>query len=112
MIDVDKPDESKLLRFIGRKPEKPDPLVEKVRQNELVAFRAWIRAAVREPGLLKATSDVQVGTSLPPEVIRHARRDRVLSSFIDNIWSEMGRCVNCHNPERNRQKIGRNGFTK
>ncbi|MDA0281759.1 MAG: hypothetical protein O3B86_00255 [Planctomycetota bacterium] len=112
MIDVDKPDDSKLLRFIGRKPEKPDPLVEKVRQNELVAFRAWIRAAVREPGLLKATSDVQVGTSLPPEVIRHARRDRVLSSFIDNIWSEMGRCVNCHNPERNRQKIGRNGFTK
>ena len=112
MIDVDRPDESKILRFIGRKPEKPDPLVEKVRQTELVAFRAWIRAAVREPELLKATSDVEVGTSLPPEVIRHARRDRVLSSFLDNVWSEMGRCINCHNPERNRQKIGRNGFTK
>lgn len=112
MIDVDRPDESKILRFIGRKPEKPDPLVEKVRQTELVAFRSWIRAAVREPELLKATSDVEVGTSLPAEVIRHARSDRVLSSFIDNIWSEMGRCINCHNPERNRQKIGRNGFTK
>ena len=112
MIDVDRPDESKILQFIGRKPEKSDPLLEKVRQTELVAFRAWIRAAVREPELLKATSDVEVGTSLPPEVVRHARRDRVLSSFIDNIWSEMGRCINCHNPERNRQKIGRNGFTK
>ena len=112
MIDVDRPDESKILQFIGRKPEKPDALIEKVRQTELVAFRAWIRAAVREPELLKATSDVEVGTSLPPEVVRHARRDRVLSSFIDNIWSEMGRCINCHNPERNRQKIGRSGFTK
>lgn len=112
MIDVDRPDESKILRFIGRKPEKSDPLLEKVRQTELVAFRAWVRAAVREPELLKATSDVEVGTRLPPEVVRHARRDRVLSSFIDNIWSEMGRCINCHNPERNRQKIGRNGFTK
>ncbi|MFT5327093.1 MAG: hypothetical protein ACI8P0_004981 [Planctomycetaceae bacterium] len=112
MIDVDRPDESKILRFIGRKPEQSNPLIAKVRENELVAFRSWIRAAVREPELLKATSDVEVGTSLPPEVIRHARRDRVLSSFIDNIWSEMGRCINCHHPERNRQKIGRNGFTE
>ena len=112
MINVDKPDESKLLRFIGRKPEKPDPLIEKVRQTELVAFQAWIRAAVREPELLKATSNVETGTSLPPEVIRHARKDRVLSSFVDNIWNEMGRCINCHSPDRNRQKIGRNGFTK
>lgn len=112
MIDVNKPDESKLLGFIGRKPEKSNPLIAKVRENELVAFRSWIRAAVREPELVKATSDVEVGTSLPPEVIRHARTDRVLASFIDNIWSEMGRCINCHSPERNRQKIGRNGFTK
>tara|TARA_R110002072_G_scaffold145460_1_gene292027 strand:+ start:186198 stop:187988 length:1791 start_codon:yes stop_codon:yes gene_type:complete len=112
MIDVDQPDKSKILRFISRKQEKSDPLIEKVRSTELVAFRAWIRAAVHEPELLKATSDVEVGTSLPPAVIRHARRDRVLSSFIDNIWSEMGRCINCHDPERNRQKIGRNGLTK
>ena len=86
--------------------------MDKVREQELVAFRSWIRAAVKEPELLKATSDVEVGTTLPPEVIRHARSDRVLSSFIDNIWSEMGRCINCHSPERNRRKIGRNGMTK
>ncbi|MBI1313065.1 hypothetical protein GC176_17385 [bacterium] len=112
MINVDQPDESKILKFIGRKPEKSDPLMEKVRQTELIAFQAWIHAAVREPELLNATSDVDVGTTLPPKVIRHARSDRVLSSFIDNIWSEMGRCINCHNPERNRQKIGRDGFTR
>jgi len=112
MINVDNPDESKILRFISRRSEKPNPLIEKVRRQELVAFRSWIRAAVREPELLEATSDVEVGTTLPPEVIRHARRDRLLSSFIDNIWSEMGRCINCHSPERNRNKIGQNGFTK
>lgn len=112
MIDVKKPDESKILKFIGRKPDQPDPLVEKVRRQEFAAFRSWIRAAVSEPELLAATSDIEVGTTLPPEVIRHARKDRVLSSFIDNIWSEMGRCVNCHSPDRNRSKIGRNGLTK
>ena len=112
LIDVAKPGESKLLQFIGRTPEKPDPLLEKVRKNELAAFRSWIIAAVREPELLNAKSDTDIGISLPPEVIRHARRDRVLSSFLDNIWSEMGRCINCHSPERNRDKIGRNGFTK
>ena len=112
LIDVAKPGESKLLQFIGRTPGKPDPLLEKVRKNELAAFRSWIVAAVREPKLLNAKSDTDIGISLPPEVIRHARHDRVLSSFLDNIWSEMGRCINCHSPERNRNKIGRNGFTK
>jgi len=112
MIDIDDPDQSKILRFIGRKPEKPDALIEKVRRQELIAFRSWIRAAVREPELLKATSDVEVGTTLPPEVIRHARNDRVLASFVDNIWSEIGRCINCHSPDLNRVKIGHDGLTE
>ncbi|MDA1014581.1 MAG: hypothetical protein O3A00_09035 [Planctomycetota bacterium] len=112
LIDVEQPDKSKLLRFIARKPTKTDALKDKVRQQELIAFRAWIHAAVKDPAMLKATSDVDLGTKVPPEVIRHARTDRVLSSFLDNIWSEMGRCISCHSPERNRNKIGRNGFTK
>lgn len=112
MINVDQPDKSKILRFIGRKPEKSNALMDKVREQELIAFRSWIRAAVKEPELLAATGDVEIGTTLPPEVIRHARSDRVLASFIDNIWSEMGRCINCHSPERNRRQIGRNGRTK
>lgn len=112
LIDVKNPDRSKILQFIERKPEKTSPLSEKVRRQELRAFRAWIRSAVREPELLKATATVTVGTTLPPEVIRHARTDRVLSSFIDNIWSEMGRCINCHSPERNRNKIKKLGRKK
>lgn len=112
MLNIDQPDKSKILRFIARKPEKSNALMDKVREQEPVAFRSWIRAAVKEPELLSATGGREIGTSLPPEVIRHARSDRVLTSFIDNIWSEMGRCINCHSPERNRRQIGRNGRTK
>ena len=112
LIDVNNPNNSKILQFIGRKPEKASPISEEVRKLELEAFRTWIQAAVRDPELLKAKSDTDVGIKLPVDVVRHARKDRVLSSFVDNIWSQMGRCVNCHSPERNRSKIGRNGFTK
>ena len=112
LINVEQPDKSKLLRFIARSPAKSDVLKDKVRKQELIAFRAWIRAAVKDPDLLKAMTNAELGTKVPTEIIRHARKDRVLSSFLDNIWSEMGRCINCHSPDRNRNKIGRNGFTK
>ncbi len=109
LIDVNHPDHSKLLRFIARKPDSSNPLIEKVRQQEYTALKAWIQAAVKDPALLRARSRKRLGTELPLEVIRHARRDRVLKSFIDNIWSEIGRCVNCHSPELNRNKIKRFG---
>ena len=32
----------------------------------------------------------------PVEVIRHARKDRVLESFTNNIWPMRFRCMNCH----------------
>ncbi|MFG0332852.1 MAG: hypothetical protein ACF8TS_05760, partial [Maioricimonas sp. JB049] len=109
LIDVEQPDRSTILEFIARKPEKPNPLIEKVREQELSAFRDWIRQSVRNPELLQAKTNERIGTELPPEVIRHARRDRVLGSFVDNIWSEMGRCVSCHSPEKNRRLIKRHG---
>jgi len=113
LIDLKNPDESKLLQFIARKPDNEDPLIARVRRSEFQAFRAWIRAAVKQPELLAAMStDTKIGAELPVEVIRHMRRDRVLRSFVENIWSEMGRCVSCHSPELNRNKIGRNGFTE
>ncbi len=40
MINVDKPDDSKLLKFIGRKPKKPNRLLAKVRTQQLAAFLA------------------------------------------------------------------------
>ena len=112
LIDVQNPDKSKILTFISRKPKTSTPELRTLRAREHQAFRSWLRAAVRDPELLKAKATVSVGTELPDEVIRHARKDRVLSSFVENIWSEVGRCVNCHSPDRNRNKIGRNGQTK
>ena len=112
LIDVENPDQSKLLTFIHRTPKKPTPVGKKVRAEEYKAFREWIRAAVRDPNLFAATTeDDQLGPTLPIELIRHTRKGRVLGSFVENIWSEMGRCVNCHSPERNRRAIGRNGRT-
>lgn len=109
LIDVKSPDKSKLLAFIARSPDKEDPLLAKVRQTEYQAFRAWINAAVRQPELLASKTDEKVGTELPVEVVRHLRRDRVLQSFVENIWSEMGRCINCHSPERNARLVKKHG---
>ncbi len=113
LIDPKNPDESKLLRFIRREPKKATPVSKSARQKEHDAFRAWIRAAVKDPKLAAAkTSSDQLGPTLPIEVVRHTRKGRVMRSFVENIWSEMGRCVSCHSPELNRRKIGRNGNTK
>lgn len=110
LIDLATPDKSRLLTFIARRPDEEDPLLANVRQAEYQAFRAWIHAAVADPELL-ATEPAEsgVGTEIPLEVIRHMRRDRVLNSFVKNIWSEMGRCINCHSPERNQQVVEENG---
>ena len=110
LIDVQQPGKSKLLVFIARKPEMPSLVTDKVRQQELEAFRAWIAAAVKEPRLLAAKSaSGKIGPQLPDEVIRHARKDRVLASFVDNVWAEVGRCAACHSPDRNQQQVKKHG---
>ncbi len=107
LVDVEDPDASKILRFIARSPAQSELTTEKMREEEYEAFRAWIRAAVKEPKLLAAKPDDEdlLGAPLPAEVIRHARKDRVLSSFIENIWSEVGRCAACHSPDRNQETV-------
>jgi hypothetical protein len=109
MIDVAKPRDSKLLRFISRKPEKPSLVTEKVRQEEYDAFLAWIEAAVKDPKLAAAKADAKLGPQVPVEVLRHARRDQVLASFVDNVWSEVGRCAACHSPDRNQAQVKKHG---
>lgn len=110
MIDTENPDESKILRFIERAPEEPNLVTAKVRQEEFDAFRAWIRAAVADPQLLSAQGDAApIGPQVPDEVVRHARRDRVLASFLDNIWTEVGRCAACHSPDRNQKQVQEHG---
>ncbi len=109
LIDVKQPAASKILSFIERQPDKPSLITDKVRREELEAFRAWIQAAVNDPALLAASSTEIPGPQLPVEVIRHARKDRVLASFIDNIWAEVGRCTSCHSPDQNQKQVEEHG---
>lgn len=112
LINVDLPDESKILQFISRRPERDDTLRQKVRAAEFAAFQSWIRAAVRDPQLRHADAARPGASELPIEVIRQGRSDHVVAAFEDAIWSEIARCVNCHSPDRNRHAIGRDGRTK
>jgi hypothetical protein len=110
LIDSEKPDDSKILQFINRRPEKPSLVTENIRQQEYEAFRAWIGAAVEDPKLLTTKDSVgPVGPQIPVAVIRHARQDRVLASFIENVWTEVGRCAACHSPDRNQKQVKEHG---
>lgn len=110
LIDMDDPDASKILTFISRRPEQPSLGRDKVREEEYAAFRAWIHAAVKDPELASSVAtDALLGPTVPDAVIRHARKDRVLASFVDNIWSEVGRCAACHSPDRNQKQVEEHG---
>ncbi len=110
MIDTNTPDESKILRFIERSGDQPDLISQKVRTQEYDAFREWIRAAVREPVLLtNADRQQPIGSRLSPEVIRHTRKDRILASFVENVWTEIGRCEACHSPRQNNKQVSKFG---
>jgi mono/diheme cytochrome c family protein len=110
LVDTKKPENSKLLKFIERSPDKSSLLTDRARKAEYDAFAAWIRAAVADPKLLAAKDKAApIGPQLPDEVIAHARRDRVLASFVDNVWAEVGRCAACHSPDRNQDKVKKHG---
>src|SRR5215471_17913123 len=110
LVNAEQPEKSKLLEFIARAPEKGDPVIGKLREQELAAFRAWITAAAKDPKLASApVSSAPIGPTLPPEIIRHARRDRVLASFIENIWIERERCAGCHSPDKNQRVVKEHG---
>ncbi|MBI1313707.1 hypothetical protein GC176_20635 [bacterium] len=109
LIDVESPDDSKILKFINRRPDKPSLITDKVRQQELEAFQGWIRAAAKDPDLIAAKTSDPIGPQIPDEVIRHARKDRVLASFIENVWTEVGRCAACHSPDQNQKQVKENG---
>lgn len=110
LINAQSPDESKLLQFIQRAPARSSLDTEQLRQTEYEAFREWIHAAVETPELLARQDAARpIGPSVPIEVVRHAREDRVLASFIDNIWTEIGRCAACHSPDRNAEQVQEHG---
>ncbi len=54
------------------------------------------QALVQRPPL---SVDVLAKPSISDEVIRHGRKDRVLDSFVRNVWSQRMRCFPCHTPD-------------
>src|SRR6185295_15067372 len=110
LVNAEQPEKSKLLEFIARAPDKGDPVLAKVRAEELAAFRTWITAAAKDPAIASAPISKQpIGPAVPAEIIRHARRDRVLQSFVENIWIERERCAGCHSPEKNQRQVKQYG---
>jgi len=109
LINVNQPDDSKILTFIQRRPEQKSLLIEEIREQEFEAFRAWIQAAVSDNALI-ADAEVQtIGSKFSSDVIRHGRKDRVLESFVENVWTEAGRCTACHSPDTNQEQVKEHG---
>jgi len=105
LIDMEKPEKSKILTLIemGEKDlDRSAQLIhEKTRKAEYDAFAAWIKACCSNAKLRELpplASDVKVRLDTPDRVIRYNRKDRVLDSFVRNVWSQRMRCFPCHTP--------------
>jgi hypothetical protein len=117
LIDLDHPERSKILQLINRGAGDAAPrnlIPAKQRRAEYEAFAAWIKACAADPKLRAAPKlgeKERARPAAPDEVIRFARKDRLLESFEKNVWSMRFRCMNCHtegNPQNDklRQKHG------
>jgi hypothetical protein len=105
LIDLDKPEASKILTLIrmGEKDlDKGARLIhEKNRKAEREAFSSWIKACCDDPrirNLPRIKETVYAKPSKSNAVIRHARKSRVVDSFARNIFSQRMRCFPCHTP--------------
>ncbi len=102
LIDLDRPEKSKILALIqmGERDKNPSSLIPaRVRQAEYEAFADWIRRSAQDPVLRampKAKAAELAGPVRAAEVIRHARKDRLVESFATNVWPLRFRCMNCH----------------
>src|SRR5207253_6583257 len=101
LIDLDKPDQSKILKLINRgagDPKAAGLISAKKQEAEYEAFAAWIKACANDPALKSAPKPDKAPAlaTKPVEVVRHARKDRMLESFESNVWSLRFRCMNCH----------------
>jgi hypothetical protein len=112
LIDLKRPENSRLLRFIKMSRPKSPLVTQNTRNTEYAAFRDWILAAAASPKLANTGSapvkkGVRVGPNVPTAVIRHTRIDAVVASFQRHVWSQEGRCMNCHVPgNKNIEKFG------
>ena len=103
LIDLDHPDQSKILKLIRMGEEDKDSgaiLIHKeTRDAELRAFTTWIQSCCADESLRKLTPNDKIAKpELPDGVIRHARKSRIVDSFVRNVWSQRMRCFPCHTP--------------
>ncbi|MFO0930135.1 MAG: hypothetical protein U0736_24440 [Gemmataceae bacterium] len=102
MIDLDRPERSKILHLIqmGKDETGGAALIHrKTRAAEYAAFAEWIRRSAADPRLRRlpqAEAGAKVGPSRPAEVVRHARTDRMLETFTNTVWAMRFRCMSCH----------------
>lgn len=105
LIDVAEPAKSKILTLISMGDRDPDPLAKRIhaktRQAEYEAFAAWVEACCNDVALVSRPAlnpEVVARPAPTDEAIRHGRKDRVLDSFVRNVWSQRMRCFPCHTP--------------
>lgn len=106
LVDLKNPEASKILQLIKMGDDDPDDYSKRIhadmRKAEYEAFADWVIASCKDQRLcklppLKETELAQPASS--NEVIRHARKSRVLDSFERKVWSQRMRCFPCHTPE-------------
>jgi hypothetical protein len=101
LIDLDRVEKSKILGLIqmGKEDKARGAAVhQQNRTKEYEAFVAWLKASAVDPALRNApklNADAQIKLR-PVEVVRHARKDRLLESFENNVWAMRFRCMGCH----------------
>jgi hypothetical protein len=108
-IDTKQPAESKLLQFIAKKPENSTALMDQVRNLELEAIGQWIRASVQDPDSLNTPLPDLDDLKLDEKLMRHVRKDQMMSRFVDIVWSQFERCANCHSSDRNAKQVEKHG---
>lgn len=105
LVDLKEPKNSKILTLIsmGEKDlDKGAKLIhEKMRKAEFEAFASWIEACAKDEALCSLpplTAAERAQPEHPVEVIRHARKSRLVDSFVRNVYSQRLRCFPCHTP--------------
>lgn len=104
LIDVEHPEKSKILKLIQMGEKDQDRrsrlIHRKTRKAEYEAFAAWIKASCADSKMrnLPPLEKQPLKADKPDKVIRYNRKDRVLDSFVRNIWSQRMRCFPCHTP--------------
>tara|TARA_R110002049_G_scaffold4601_5_gene32184 strand:+ start:257165 stop:258535 length:1371 start_codon:yes stop_codon:yes gene_type:complete len=105
LINLEEPEDSKILHLIAMGESDPDSLAKRIhaknRKIEYDSFTAWVKSCCKDLSLVSAESPQNtfaVGPSKSNRIIRHTRKDRVLDSFVRNIWSQRMRCFPCHTP--------------